>query len=113
MVLDRLGKTSKTKIDKPSFALEPIQDRVIILVHKQTETPAGVIIPETIQQTGSYETPTGEVMFHGPDCKQVKKGDVVLCNGSLPCVKVWRDGFAWVSVRECDILAILRPAPTA
>jgi co-chaperonin GroES (HSP10) len=56
----------------------PLGRKVAIYVYRVDKTEAGVLIPEVAQDT--VRTLKAKVIACGPECKQVKEGDIVLVN---------------------------------
>jgi co-chaperonin GroES (HSP10) len=89
----------------------PIGNGVIVELHEQKETtPGGIILADTVENKEellktSYE---GDIVLAiGPDCKQVKVGDLAYFNiqaSFKPCVI---NGKRYLLYREGDINVII------
>lgn len=56
----------------------PVGDRVVAKAHKPRQLHAGLVLPED----SMVFSPVGTVIAVGPECKQVKEGDVVVVDPS-------------------------------
>ena len=57
----------------------PVGDRVVFKPHKPRQLHAGLVLPDDTM----LFSPTGTVVAVGPDCKQIKEGDVVAVDPGL------------------------------
>jgi co-chaperonin GroES (HSP10) len=91
---------------------QPIGDQVAVRVHKVEKTNTGIELAGNASD--SLRTPTGDVLEVGPDCKQVKPGDVVFVRPSEPATPLMWEHGRFVVIKEQQIIGIKRerPAPT-
>lgn len=92
--------------------VQPLGDRVLVKTVTETETKAGIIIPETVEKEKPEK---GEVIAVGPGkllengtraAMSVKVGDVVMFKKYSPDeIKV--DGKTLLVIEEGDVLAVL------
>ena len=54
----------------------PFGDQVAVHVHRKDETDSGLVLPDGVSDPDN--TPTCTVIAAGPDCKQIKEGDVLV-----------------------------------
>lgn len=84
--------------------LTPLFDHVVVKAKAKEETRAsGIVLPET----ASKERPQqGEVLAVGPDCKAVKKGDIIVFKTYSPSeIKI--DEVEYLILKEEDVLATI------
>lgn len=83
--------------------MTPIGDRVVLKQFIEAATSeGGIVIPEIARA----QLPEAEVLFVGPDVKQVKVGDIVVFN-TYSKNRMTTDAGDVVVVDEIDILVIL------
>lgn len=92
--------------------VQPLSDRVLVKTVTETETKAGIIIPETVEKEKPEK---GEVIAVGPGrllengsraAMSVKVGDMVMFKKYSPDeIKV--DGKILLVIEEGDVLAVL------
>jgi len=92
--------------------VQPLADRVLVKTVLETETKAGIIIPETVEKEKPEK---GEVVAVGPGkllengtraAMSVKVGDMVMFKKYAPDeIKV--EGKTMLVIEEGDILAVL------
>jgi co-chaperonin GroES (HSP10) len=87
----------------------PVGDRVAVqVVQTQETTLGGVVLPEASQ--GEWFTPVALVIACGPDCKQIKEGDLVLLRLEQQMVKIRRGKDEVLMCREFDYLGVVDDA---
>lgn len=85
---------------------EPIGDQVALRVHRVEKTNTGIELAGNAAD--SLRTPTADVLEVGPDCKQVKPGDVVFVRPTdLFTPMMWEHG-RFVIIKELSIIGIKR-----
>jgi chaperonin GroES len=84
-----------------SVPIQPLADYVVAQTEKaETKTASGLYLPDKAQE----KPKTAKVLAAGPNAKQVKAGDRILCKSySTTDVKV--EGEDYILVKEEDILA--------
>lgn len=93
--------------DLPKKTFTPTGSKVAIKVNKQTRTLGGVELPENVQ--GGVESVTGWIVATGPDCKQMKRGDLVISYLDTPGVAVTYKGQRLVVLEEDTICGVIDP----
>lgn len=82
--------------------IKPTQNRVAIKPAEPDKfTPAGLVIPESMQSQQSI----GQIVAIGPDVKALKKGDNVLY-GKYAGMLVEVQGCEYIICKEEDVLAV-------
>ncbi len=90
---------------------EPIGSQVAMRVHRVEETNTGIELAGSAAD--SLRTPTADVLECGPDCKQVKPGDVVFVRPTdMFTPMMWEHG-RFVIINEASIIGIKRPRGVA
>ncbi len=103
---EAIGKRIATKLeDDGPLPFQPIGKFVAIRVHKVNETPGGIVVPDTARDD-AYQTPTATVLATGPDCKQVKVGDVVVAPASQPCYRIKRGRVEFILINEEHLFGV-------
>jgi chaperonin GroES len=84
--------------------ITPLFARVVVKPEEAEEkTASGIVLPDTVSQK---QPARGEVIATGPDCKAVKKGDIVLFKEYSP-TKVEIDKVEYYLVDEEDLLGTI------
>lgn len=82
---------------------KPLFDRVLVEREPEmTETPGGILIPDTSQERPMY----GTAILIGFDVKNVKKGDKVLCR-KFAGFDIKLNEVDYLIIVEKDILGVL------
>lgn len=88
----------------PKKTYTPIGCLVALHPHPQETTPAGLVFPDGSKAGGGVkgvrEADTATVIAVGPDCKQVKAGDVVFFAQEVLAQRVVVGGELTLLVRE-------------
>lgn len=83
--------------------MKPLNDRILVQLDKQEEvTAGGIILPDNAREVAF----SGEVLFAGPDVKEVAVGDRVFI-GKFAGVEMEYAKTKCIILREADTLAIL------
>ncbi len=88
----------------PKKLFTPTGTKVALKVNKVTETPGGVQLPEITQ---SHESVSAWVVAVGPDCKQLKRGDLVLSYANTPACRVTWKGETLLVLEEDTLAAVV------
>jgi chaperonin GroES len=84
--------------------IKTIADNVMVYQHEKEEvTKGGLILPET---DSAKAQPIADVISAGPDCKEVKTGDVVIF-GTYAGTEIIVDEMKYLILKEDDILAVV------
>jgi co-chaperonin GroES (HSP10) len=98
---------AKVAGDRVTQKYKPIGDKVALQPIKVTETKGGIVLPDAVQDKNPERSPTAWVISVGPDVKQVKPGDLVICYAMTPGMNVIFDGDHLVHVAEENIAGIV------
>ena len=84
--------------------INPLFDNVLVQAKPAEEVrKSGIVIPDTVSKEQPQE---GEVLAAGPDCKKLKKGNMILFKTYSP-TKIKVDGEEYLILKEEDVLATL------
>lgn len=97
-----LGKIPGDRIKK---RFTPVGNKVALQVIKQTESKGGIVLPETNKQ--NPESPQAWVIAVGPECKEVKEGDLLIFNGGTPGDVILLGEDRIIMVAESQIAGIM------
>jgi chaperonin GroES len=85
------------------MAIKPLRDKVLVKESElQTTTESGIIV----NSGTSNDTRSGIVIAVGPDCKEVKEGDVVYLDWRK-CQVTKQDGDMVGVIDEKEIIAVV------
>ena len=84
----------------------PFGDLIAVLPFEHEGKERGLIMPD--EAKGSVVIPRGEVIAAGPECKQVKEGDLVLISNDRPGARFSNDGYEYLMFREAAVWGIIR-----
>lgn len=89
----------------------PVADRVVLQTIKASGVTAGGLDLPDVSKS-QWETPRCLVLSVGPDCKQLKRGDLVLCFGDTQAYKIrhpdyYPDDESILVVQESRIAAVV------
>ena len=86
--------------------IEPLLDRVVVEVLKKDEkTESGIILPETVQDTGAPQQ--AKVLEIGKDCETIKKDDVILF-AKFSGIEIPYEGKPLIVIPEKEVLARIK-----
>jgi co-chaperonin GroES (HSP10) len=88
----------------PKKTYTPFGCLVALHVWKQKRTQGGLVLPDTAE--GQIECPTALVIAVGPECKQVKEGDIVLAHPQNPLSKMQHKGQLTFLCREEGLMGV-------
>ena len=106
------------KMKETKFDFTPIGSQVAIKPHEQKESLGGIIIPdlspnedgmdvkETMRQVD--QSPSATVLAVGPDVKQIKEGDLILCPAGAPVLKIKRGRVEFLLINENEVAGIIK-----
>lgn len=91
---------------KPARAFyTPYGDQVAVQVWDASGvTEAGIELPDVSRQ--HHETALATVVAVGPECKQVKAGDVVLLASQTPAINVFSQGAKLTQIMEKYVVGV-------
>jgi co-chaperonin GroES (HSP10) len=88
-----------------------VREKVLIqLIVKPDQTRGGVLLPDIADHPDS---PLGWVVGVGPDCKQVKVGDMVINWLNTVSAMICWDGFELMQLQEGDLAGVVMTAEQA
>lgn len=87
--------------------LSPTRQKVLLQVIRFDKTPGGIVIPEVSQGKDVGPTPRAWVVCCGPDCKEVKRGDLILSLATEQCHIVRYKDQELALVEEDSIIAVV------
>lgn len=94
-----------TKKTKQTALPIPIQNRVIIEREDEIRmSPGGIFIPDSVDIENTIEK--GTIYAAGPECKQVKAGDLVFI-GAYAGAEINLNDKKYLICKESDLLLIL------
>lgn len=110
---------ARIKMKETVFDFTPIGNQAAIKPHEQKESRGGIFIPdlsptgedgidvkETMRQID--ESPTATVLAVGPDVKQLKVGDVIMCPSGAPVMKMKRGRAEFLIINENEVAGVIK-----
>lgn len=92
--------------ETPPAQYEPVDRRLVVeLIRPPNQTEGGIIIPDKTQ----WNTGICRVLAVGPDCKKVKRDDLVLVSINIESSTIRFGGRETYVAEESHILGVLTP----
>lgn len=90
---------------KRNMNFNPTRDWVVLPIPNKKVTDSGILLSE--QAANSLKSNILEVLKAGPECKQVKQGDIVYVHPETTGVLIEVDGNEYVMVNEFMLLGVI------
>lgn len=95
----------------PAMPVTPTYDKIIIKVNRVDRSPGGLQYPDDMAETNKDNSLTAWVIAVGPDCKQVKHGDLIVCATQCALLRVKYAGVELHCIlHEEEVVAVVNGA---